>query len=57
MSKETKIEVGDWVSFMRDNAIVIGLVLYKETDSINSTWAYTSCGTTCTDSVLEVRKP
>ena len=59
MTKETKIEVGDWVRFMRNNQLVIGEVRYfpPKASWQTSIPIVTDVGVINEDGVMEVRKP
>jgi hypothetical protein len=50
-----EVEVGDWISFMRDNRLMIGVVHYIQKTSDMFEFKYiTSAG--CTNTYLEVRR-
>jgi hypothetical protein len=53
------VQVGDWVRFMRDGRLVIGIVQYVKPRS-TSQWkdvVVTEVGPVDIDQVLEIRKP
>lgn len=51
-----KVQIGDWVRFYRNGALVIGIVNYRRRDEFLGHWILsTDAGEVDADDVLEIR--